>query len=224
MSKGIQIAIDGPSASGKGTVSREVARALGYTYLDSGALYRTVALLAHRMGVSLSDGPALVAMMQSFRFEAVSEIGFMGVAVNGERVGDAIRSESVGQGASAVAKLREVRAALLSLQRDLASLGGVVMDGRDIGTVVLPEAQLKVFLTASVNARASRRHAEQLSRGIESSLETVREALQHRDHQDANREHAPLCQAVDAIRVDSTDRSPEDVVQEIVSLARQRNA
>ena len=162
---GIQIAIDGPSASGKGTVSREVAEALGYIYLDSGALYRTVALLAHRNGVAWSDGPSLAALIAGTRVEVAQNGAAMEVIVNGESVGEAIRTEAVGQGASAVAKLEEVRAALLSLQRDLAEDGGVVMDGRDIGTVVLPRAELKIFLTASVDARAQRRHMEQLSRG-----------------------------------------------------------
>ncbi len=222
--KGIQIAIDGPSASGKGTVSREVARALGYTYLDSGALYRTVALFAQRQGVDWSDGPGLVAMIQNLSFEALPEAGAMGVAVNGVRVGDAIRSEEMGQGASAVAKIQEVRGALLALQRNLAAAGGVVMDGRDIGTVVLPGAELKVFLTASVAERAARRHAEQLSRGIADTLDSVQEALRRRDEQDLNRVHAPLREACDAVRVDSTSRSPEEVVREIVRLARERNA
>ncbi len=222
--KGIQIAIDGPSASGKGTVSREVARALGYTYLDSGALYRTVALFAQRQGVDWSDGPGLVAMIQNLSFEALPEAGAMGVAVNGVRVGDAIRSEEMGQGASAVAKIQEVRGALLALQRNLAAAGGVVMDGRDIGTVVLPGAELKVFLTASVAERAARRHAEQLSRGIADTLDSVQEALRRRDEQDVNRAHAPLREAGDAVRVDSTSRSPEEVVREIVRLARERNA
>ncbi|MEC7242690.1 MAG: (d)CMP kinase [Myxococcota bacterium] len=221
---GIQIAIDGPSASGKGTVSREVAKTLSYVYLDSGALYRTVALLAARVGIEWTDGGRLADLIAQTRFEVRSNGAAMDVLVNGESVGDAIRTESVGQGASAVAKLEEVRAALLSLQRKLASTGGVVMDGRDIGTVVLPHAELKVFLTASVDVRAERRHAEQLSRGIESSIMDVRQALEKRDEQDANREHAPLCEADDAIRVDSTHRSPAEVVAEIVGLARQRNA
>lgn len=221
---GIQIAIDGPSASGKGTVSREVAEALGYIYLDSGALYRTVALLAHRNGVAWSDGPSLAALIAGTRVEVAQNGAAMEVIVNGESVGEAIRTEAVGQGASAVAKLEEVRAALLSLQRDLAEAGGVVMDGRDIGTVVLPRAELKIFLTASVDARAQRRHMEQLSRGLQSSFEDVKEALKKRDHQDANRVHAPLREAEDAVRVDSTSRSPAEVVAEIVELARQRNA
>lgn len=221
---GIQIAIDGPSASGKGTVSREVAKTLNYVYLDSGALYRTVALLACRRGIPLSDGPGLADLIADTQFEVRSDGAAMEVVVNGEIVGEAIRTEAMGQGASAVAKLHEVRTALLSLQRDLAESGGVVMDGRDIGTVVLPRAELKVFLTASVEERAGRRHAEQLSRGLESSIEDVREALKRRDEQDANRTHAPLREASDAVRVDSTQRSPAEVVAEIVALALQRNA
>ena len=224
MADGIQIAIDGPSASGKGTVSRAVASALGFTYLDSGALYRTVALLGSEKGLSLDDGVGLAALIAQTDVRVLYEKGRMDVLVNGPPVGDAIRSESMGQGASRVAKLPEVRQALLTLQRELAQEGGVVMDGRDIGTVVLVNAELKIYLTASVQARAQRRHEEQLSRGIESDLKAVAEALTARDTQDINRVHAPLKQAADATVVDSTGRSPEEVVAEIVGLARLRMA
>ena len=223
MAKGIQIAIDGPSASGKGTVARAVASALGYTYLDSGALYRVVAMVGGQRGMSLDDGEALAAMIPELGIGLSWQNGKLGVLVAGRDVGEAIRTEEMGQGASRVAKLPRVREALLSLQRDLAAVGSIVMDGRDIGTVVLPDAELKIFLTASVEARASRRHAEQLSRGIQSSLEEVTQALQARDAQDANRAVAPLRQAEDAVCVDSTGRSPENVLAEIVALARQRN-
>ena len=224
MPKGIQIAIDGPSASGKGTVSRAVASALGFTYLDSGALYRTVALIGERSGLSLDDGSALEALIAQTDVRALYKNGQMEVVVNGVTVGDAIRSEAVGQGASRVAKLPEVRRALLTLQRELAEKGGVVMDGRDIGTVVLKDAELKIYLTASVETRALRRHEEQLSRGIESHFDEVKKALIARDAQDINRAHAPLKKAEDACVVDSTDRSPDDVVAEIVRLAGLRMA
>jgi cytidylate kinase len=224
VAKAIQIAIDGPSASGKGTVSKAVASALGYTYLDSGALYRVVALVGGRRGLSLDDGEALAAMVPGLRIRLTWEEGSLGVSAAGKELSEAIRFEEIGQEASRVAKLPELREALLSLQRELAAEGGIVMDGRDIGTVVLPEAELKIFLTASVDARAGRRHAEQLSRGIKSQIEEVTAALQVRDAQDANREHAPLRQAEDALCVDSTGRSPTDVLAEIVALARERNA
>jgi cytidylate kinase len=220
----IQIAIDGPSASGKGTVAKAVATALGYTYLDSGALYRAVALVGSRRGISLDDGPALADLIRSLSIRLGWESGQLSLQVAGEELAEVIRSEAIGQGASRVAKLPQVRAVLLSLQRDLAEKGGVVMDGRDIGTVVLAQAQLKIYLTASVEVRAQRRHAEQLSRGIQNSLEEVTAALVARDHQDANREHAPLREADDAVRVDSSALAPAQVVAEIVALAKSRNA
>jgi cytidylate kinase len=220
----IQIAIDGPSASGKGTVAKAVATALGYTYLDSGALYRVVALKGSEKGLSLDDGPALANMISELQILLGWDNGRLSLIVADEELSEIIRTEAIGQGASRVAKLPEVRKALLSLQRKLATKGGIVMDGRDIGTVVLAQAQLKVFLTASIAVRAQRRHAEQLSRGIQNSLEEVTLALIERDNQDANREHAPLREASDAVRVDSSTLTPVEVVAEIVALAKSRNA
>jgi cytidylate kinase len=218
----IQIAIDGPSASGKGTVAKTVATALGYTYLDSGALYRAVALVGSRRGVDLDDGPALAELIRSLSICLGWEDGKLSLAVSGEEMADVIRTEAIGQGASRVAKLPEVREALLFLQRDLAKDGGVVVDGRDIGTVVLPRAELKIYLTASVEVRAQRRHAEQLSRGVEDTLKEVTAALIARDHQDANRVHAPLREASDAVRVDSSAMGPSEVVAAIVALAKSK--
>jgi CMP/dCMP kinase len=220
----IQIAIDGPSASGKGTVAKAVATALGYTYLDSGALYRVVALKGSEKGLSLDDGPALANMISELQILLGWDNERLSLIVADEELSEIIRTEAIGQGASRVAKLPEVRKALLSLQRKLATKGGIVMDGRDIGTVVLAQAQLKVFLTASIAVRAQRRHAEQLSRGIQNSLEEVTLALIERDNQDANREHAPLREASDAVRVDSSTLTPVEVVAEIVALAKSRNA
>ena len=223
MAKRLCIAIDGPSASGKGTVAKQVAKALDYTYLDSGALYRCVALAGKRDGLSLDDGPALAGRVPGLGIRLGWEQGVLWVHMGGEDVGSAIRSEEMGQGASRVARLPEVRAALLDLQRTLSAEGGIVMDGRDIGTVVLPDAELKVFLTASVDTRALRRHEEQLSRGLPSDLDEVKSALIARDAQDRNREHAPLRQAVDAVYLDSSHSTPEEVVAKIVALAAQRS-
>lgn len=220
----IQIAIDGPSASGKGTVAKAVATALGYTYLDSGALYRVVALKGARLGLSLDDGPALAKMISELQIRLGWDNGRLSLVVGNEELSEVVRTEAIGQGASRVSKLPEVRKSLLSFQRKLATNGGIVMDGRDIGTVVLAQAQLKIFLTASIAVRAQRRHAEQLSRGIQNSLEEVTLALSERDEQDANRVHAPLLEAPDAVRVDSSALSPVQVVAEIVALAKSRNA
>ena len=161
----IAIAIDGPASSGKGTVARLVAEALGFSYVDTGAMYRCVALAAARLGVPWSEGPALAALIPSLHFELRFEAGRLAVRVNGEDVSEAIRAETISLGASAVATLPEVRTALLEGQRALARRGGVVMDGRDIGTVVLPDAALKVYLDADVDERARRRQAELAARG-----------------------------------------------------------
>jgi len=223
MPKRLCIAIDGPSASGKGTVAKQVATALGYTYLDSGALYRCVALAGQRDGVSLDDGAELARRVPGLNIRLGWEAGELWVRMGGEDIGAAIRSEEMGQGASRVARLPEVRAALLDLQRTLSEDGGIVMDGRDIGTVVLPDAELKIFLTASVDTRALRRHEEQLARGLSSDLEEVKAALIARDEQDRNRRHAPLREAEDAVYLDSSHSTPEEVVEEIVALAVQRS-
>lgn len=216
------IAIDGPASSGKGTAARAVARALGHAYVDTGAIYRSVAWAARRRGVSWDDPQALGALAGSL------DIGFawdgerLVVTVDGEDVTDRIRTGEMGTGASAVSRHPSVRDALLALQRDLADQGGVVMDGRDIGTVVLPDAQLKVYLDASVDERARRRHAELRARGEEIGLEVIRKRIEARDRQDRERAVAPLRIADDAVVVDSTGRSPAEVVAEVIALARAR--
>jgi cytidylate kinase len=211
----LTIAVDGPASSGKGTVARAVARALGYAYVDTGAMYRVVGLLVSRAGLSTDDGAACgrVASTTAIRF------GWDGdrlrVWSGDEEVTDAIRTGPVGLAASAVARHPEVRAALLGAQRALGAAGGVVMDGRDIGTVVLPDAQVKIYLDASLDERARRRQREL----PHVTFERVRADLAARDSQDAGRAAAPLRQAEDAHRIDSTGRTVESVVEEIVALA-----
>ncbi|HMV67426.1 MAG TPA: (d)CMP kinase, partial [Myxococcota bacterium] len=162
---GITIAVDGPASSGKGTVARAVARALGYAYVDTGAMYRSVALVASRRGVGWDDEPALADLAAGLSFRFGWDGARLRVEVDGEDVTAAIRADTFGTGASRVSRLPRVRAALLDLQRALGAAGGVVMDGRDIGTVVLPAADLKVYLDADVHERARRRHAEIVGRG-----------------------------------------------------------
>ena len=220
----IAIAIDGPASSGKGTVARLVAEALGFSYVDTGAMYRCVALAAARLGVPWSEGPALAALIPSLHFELRFEAGRLAVRVNGEDVSEAIRAETISLGASAVATLPEVRTALLEGQRALARRGGVVMDGRDIGTVVLPDAALKVYLDADVDERARRRQAELAAKGQALTVEAVRDDLRARDAQDMQRATAPLRQAEDAVFLDSTGRTPQQLAQEIVLLAQARGA
>ncbi|MCP4804914.1 MAG: (d)CMP kinase [Proteobacteria bacterium] len=221
---GFAIAIDGPASSGKGTVARLVAMELDFAYIDSGAMYRAVALFGARHGLSLSDGPALARLIQKMDFTFGFEDGRFTLVVDGKDISRAIRTQKVGQGASMVAKLPQVRGALLGTQRGLATSQGVVMDGRDIGTVVLPDAQLKVFLDADLGVRARRRYAELVERGVEVGYEDVKSELAARDAQDAGREHAPLAQADDAIVLDSTQMTPEQVTQRVIQLARDRGA
>lgn len=224
MSRGICIAIDGPASSGKGTVARRVARSLDYAYVDTGAMYRSVGLRALEQRVALDDGPALGALAAGLRFGFTWTLDGLRVTLDGVDVSAAIRAEVVGQAASTVATRPEVRAALLGLQRQLGSGGGVVMDGRDIGTVILPDAELKVFLDASVDERARRRHAELIERGADVSFEAVRDELQARDEQDSGRAVAPLRAADDAVVIDSTRLPPDSVVQAVLDLARARGA
>ncbi|MCB9797560.1 MAG: (d)CMP kinase [Alphaproteobacteria bacterium] len=218
------MAIDGPASSGKGTVARLVAQALGFTYVDTGAMYRCVALLGQRRGLSWDDGGALAELIGALDFSLRWERGALKVEVDGEDLSQAIRTEAIGQGASAVARLPEVRAALLDRQRALAAEDGVVMDGRDIGTVVLPDAELKIFLDAALGERARRRQQELEGRGVARALAEVQQELAARDAQDSQRATAPLRQADDALRLDSTTRSPEEVAREVVDIARRRGA
>ncbi len=220
--KRIRIAIDGPAASGKGTVARIVAQSLGYGYIDTGALYRAVALGSLRAGVPWDDPDAVGAVAGALRLAFSWGSSGLRLTADGEDISQAIRTAEIGQGASTVAAHPPVRAALLGLQRSLAEGGGAVLDGRDIGTVVLPHAELKIFLDAAVEVRAQRRHDELLARGLPSELERVLAELRERDHRDSTRETAPLATADDAVVIDSSDRSAEEIAEEIVQIARDR--
>lgn len=224
MSRAICIAIDGPASSGKGTLARRVARALDYQYVDTGAMYRSVGLTALEQGVALDDGPALGALAAGLRFAFAWTLQGLQVLLDGRDVSQAIRAEVVGNAASAVAVQPAVRAALLDLQRGLGADGGVVMDGRDIGTVILPDAELKVYLDASLDERARRRHRELLERGVDVSFTSVRDELAQRDAQDSGRAVAPLRAADDAVVLDSTRLAPDAVVQAVLDLAVARGA
>jgi CMP/dCMP kinase len=221
---GIRIAIDGPASSGKGTVARRVARALGYAYVDTGAMYRAVGLSALNAGIPLSNEARLATLARALRFHFSWTVDGLRVQVDDQDISEAVRSEEAGQAASAVAVLGEVRAALLDLQQRLGDGGAVVMDGRDIGTVILPNAELKVFLDASVDVRAQRRHAEIQKRGAATTFTQVRAELVARDAQDSGRAVAPLCQATDAVRLDSTKLTPDEVVARVLALAVERGA
>ncbi|MCK6389689.1 MAG: bifunctional 3-phosphoshikimate 1-carboxyvinyltransferase/cytidylate kinase, partial [Azonexus sp.] len=209
------IAIDGPSASGKGTVAARVAAALGYTYLDSGALYRLTALAAHRAGVDWGDEPAVAAIASGL------DVVFNGddILLDGVAVGDAIRTESMSAGASRVAALPAVREALLFRQRIFNRAPGLVGDGRDMGSVVFPAARLKVFLTASAEARAERRYKQLISKGFSANLPDLLADLRERDARDSQRSVAPLCQEADARLLDTTSLTIDEAVNQVLVWA-----
>jgi cytidylate kinase len=218
----IRIAIDGPASSGKGTVARMVAQALDYAYIDSGAMYRSVALMASESGISFDDEGGLKTLTDGLDFDFRWDGDALLVFVNGRDVSEDIRLEHVGRGASDVAVLPQVRQSLLGRQRAMAAAGGVVMDGRDIGTVVLPDAQLKVFLDASVEERATRRHRELQQRKNPVPYAQLVGEIRSRDEQDRNRATAPLKQADDALYLDTTHLSPAQAAVQIIEIARQR--
>jgi cytidylate kinase len=223
------ITIDGPAGAGKSTVARAVAGALGFSYLDTGAIYRTVALAAQRSATGWCDEPAVariardVAGRRRLRFET-AEGGAQRVLLDGEDVSEAIRAPEMGAGASMVSALPAVRDALLDLQRDLARGGGVVMEGRDTGTVVMPDAELKFFLTAAPSERARRRCEEMRAKGMKVDLRETEREIEQRDRRDTERAAAPLRQAHDALAVDTTGLSIDAVTETLVRRARAAGA
>jgi cytidylate kinase len=219
------VAIDGPAGAGKSTVARKVAEELGFVLVDTGALYRAIAWAARREGVDWGDGEKLGELARSIvsRRDLALETRPHApgrVTLRGEDVSDAIRSPEVGMGASQVSAHPEVRGALLDLQRQLGQGGGVVLEGRDIGTVVFPDAEVKVFLTARPEVRAKRRHDELLAKGGTGSYEETLEQVRRRDDNDTRRAVAPLRRADDAAEVDCSDKSIEEAVASIVGQVR----
>ncbi|HFU4116846.1 TPA: (d)CMP kinase [Streptococcus suis] len=220
--KSIQIAIDGPASSGKSTVAKIIAKDLGYTYLDTGAMYRSATYLALTNGVEVTDQDRIVDLLAQnpIRFGR-DENGQQLVFVGEQDVTLPIRDNQVTNNVSAVAALPLVREELVRLQQEIAQAGGIVMDGRDIGTVVLPQAELKIFLIASVEERALRRFKENTERGIETDLEILKEEIAARDLKDSTREVSPLKAADDAITFDTTGVSIEGVVKFISEKAKE---
>lgn len=214
------VAIDGPAAAGKGTVARLLARELGFAYIDTGAMYRCVALTASRRGILWDDEPALATLARhlEIRFAAGTGDGPQRVFADDVDVSDAIRAPEMSQGASQVSALSGVRRALVAAQQRLGASGCVVMEGRDIGTVVFPEADVKVFLTASVGERARRRWIELGERGENADLDQVRRAIAERDERDSTRDDSPLRCAEDAVLVETDGVEPSQVVRRIVAL------
>lgn len=218
----ISVAIDGPSGAGKSTLAKRLAKELGYLYVDTGAMYRSIGLFALRKGVDPKDEAAVTALLPQIKIELRYENGAQRVILCGEDVSEAIRAENVGMATSAVSAHPPVRAFLLDLQRGMARTHDILMDGRDIGTVILPNATVKIFLTASAEARADRRFKELQEKGVVTDYETVLEDIRRRDYQDSHRATAPLRQAEDAVLVDTSAMDLEQSFQALKKLILSR--
>lgn len=217
------VAVDGPSGAGKSTLSKAVARELGIVYVDTGAIYRTIGYYIFREGIDPKDAGAVVAALPLIHVDmCYSEDGLQHMLLNGEDVTEQIRLPKISMYASAVSAIPPVRDYLLEMQRDMARRSSVIMDGRDIGTVVLPDAQVKIFLTADVEVRARRRTAELELRGTPKPFEQVLEEMKQRDWADSHRDAAPLQEAEDAIRVDTTDMDFQQSKEAIMQVIRRR--
>ena len=216
----INIAIDGPAGAGKSTAARMAASRLGFIYVDTGALYRTVGVAALRRGIPTDDREQVAAMLPEITAKLKFEDGVQHVILNGEDVSDAIRRPEASMAASNVSAIPAVRAFLFGLQKDMAKNNNVIMDGRDIGTVILPDAQLKIFLTASAEVRAKRRFDELTAKGTPVEYNTLLDEIKQRDYNDSHRAAAPLKAAPDAVLLDTSDMTLEKVVDRITELAR----
>lgn len=218
----IRIAIDGPSGSGKSTLAKAVARELGIVYVDTGALYRTVGYFVYMNGKDPHNADNVIALLPSINIELKYEGGTQRVILNGEDLGDKIRMPEMSMYASLVSSIPAVREFLLEMQKSIAKGSSVVMDGRDIGTVIMPDADIKIFLTASDECRAKRRTLELREKGVDVSYEDVLADMIQRDKNDKNRDIAPAIPAADAIIFDNSAMTVEECVNEIVRLANER--
>lgn len=215
------IAIDGPAGAGKSTIAKKAAKELSYVYVDTGAMFRAMALYCIQNGVNKEDESAVSDACEKIKVSISYENGEQQVLLNGENVNGLIRTEEVGNTASVISAYGKVRSKLLELQRELAAVQNVIMDGRDIGTCVLPNAQVKIYLTASVETRGQRRFLELQEKGQACSLEEICADIRDRDYRDMHRDIAPLKQAEDAVLVDSSDMTIDEVVARILELVSQ---
>jgi CMP/dCMP kinase len=216
--RGPIIAIDGPSGAGKSTVAKQLAKRLGYLYIDTGAMYRAIGLKAWRNNPRLDDQDQIVAIARNSRVELKDSAQGCQVFLDGEDVTEAIRAEPISQAASIVSEISRVRKVLVTTQQQMGEAGRVVLEGRDIGTKVFPNADLKIFLDASEATRAQRRHAENLRKGVKLSLEETIAEIHNRDRRDSQRADSPLVQAHDAIYLDTSGKTIEEVLGEILRL------
>lgn len=217
----INIAIDGPSGAGKSTVAKALAKKLGYIYVDTGALYRAIGLYVRRAGVLPEDSAGVIALLPEIDVRLAYENGEQKVLLSGEDVGSLIRTNEISAYASKVSAIPEVRTFLLELQRDMARKNNVIMDGRDIGTVILPDADVKIFMTASPEARIRRRYEELLASGQSVTLEEVAAAVRERDKNDSTRKVAPAVPAADAVFVDNSGTF-EDTLSNVISIIEEK--
>lgn len=221
---GINVALDGPSGAGKSTIAKRIAAKLGYVYVDTGALYRSIAYYVIANGISPEDSGSVIAALPDIDVKLEYREGSQHVVVNNDDVSDKIRTPEISMGASAVSAIPEVRAFLFDLQRDIAKKNDIIMDGRDIGTVVLPDAQVKIFLTASAEERANRRFKELQEKGDPSTYEEVLADINQRDYNDTHRETAPLKKADDAVELDSTSMTLDQVVERIAEIIAEKTS
>ena len=213
-----KIALDGPSGSGKSTLAKNLAKRYGFVYIDTGALYRTIGLFVCERGIASDDKAGIISCLPDIKIEMKLENGGGAVYLGGKRIGDEIRTPVISKYASDVSKIPEVRAFLLETQRSIARENNVIMDGRNIGTVILPDAQIKLFVTASPEARAKRRYNELCERGVETSYEEVLADMKWRDANDSGREIAPAIPAPDAILFDNSGMTIEETVENAAEI------
>ncbi|MGZ0001827.1 (d)CMP kinase [Leuconostoc mesenteroides] len=218
MMTNFQVAIDGPASAGKSTIAKILATKLNYVYVDTGAMYRTITLAAKKNGIAYNDEEKIKNLLSQteIRFEPSTPV--QRVFLNDTDVTEKIRSAEVTNNVSVVASFADVRSNLVNRQREIANNNSVIMDGRDIGTTVLPEADVKIFLVASVDERAQRRYKENVAKGMTTDLETLKREIEARDYKDSHRQISPLTQAKDAILVDTTGQSIDDVVAKIANI------
>ena len=220
--KKLTIAIDGPSGAGKSTVARSLAKRLGYVYIDTGAMYRSVALRVKEKGIFQEDELALKQLASSLHISFITQGEQTHVLCDGKDVTEAIRTPEISRLASIISKQKGVREALVQMQREMGEGGGVILEGRDIGTVVFPDADVKFYLDAEGEERVRRRYHEMVEKGVRVDFKETQEELNQRDHNDMHRDHSPLIKAEDAVFIDSTPRSVEEVVEEMVCIIKEK--
>lgn len=216
--KNFRVAIDGPAGAGKSSIAKAAANKLGFVYIDTGAMYRAIGLFALRSGAETKNPVDVIPLLDKIEIVIRHTEDGQQIYLNGENVSDKIRTPEVSVAASNVAVIPEVRIKLVELQRSLAKKDNVIMDGRDIGTYVIPDAEIKIFLTASVDARAKRRHQELLEKGVKTTFEEVRQDMEYRDKNDSSRDFAPLKAAEDSVIIDSTSLTLEETIREVSEL------